>query len=56
MILNSLNQKSYLKILEDELRLEDESPLLNQIIETHKNIEFDTISEALNSLLQELKK
>ena len=47
--------QTFIRMLEDELKLEDESPLMNQIIETHKNIEFDIISEALNSLLQELK-
>ena len=35
--------------------LEEESPLINQIIETHKTIEYDTTVEALNNLLQELK-
>jgi len=44
-----------IQILEDELKLEVESPLMNQIIETHKNLKFDTIVEALNNLLQELK-
>jgi hypothetical protein len=36
--------------------MEDESQLLNQIIETHKTIEYDIAVEALKSLLQELKK
>ncbi len=44
-----------IQILEEELKLEVESPLMNQIIETHKNLKFDTIVEALNNLLQELK-
>jgi len=47
---------TFIQILTEELKLDDESPLLNQIIETHKNIEFDIVVEALNSLLQELKK
>jgi len=42
--------------LEDELKLEDVSPLINQIIETHKSLEYETVVEALNNLLQELKK
>jgi len=46
---------SVIQILKDELKLEDESPLMNQMIETHKNLKFDTIVEALNNLLQELK-
>ena len=46
---------TFIQILTEELKLDDESPLLNQIIETHKKIEFDIVVEALNSLLQELK-
>lgn len=44
-----------IQILEEEMKLKVESPLMNQIIETHKNLKFDTIVEALNNLLQELK-
>lgn len=47
--------QTLIQILEGELKLEVESPLMNQIIETHKNLKFDTIAEALNKLLQELK-
>ncbi len=47
---------TFIQIIEDELKLEEESPLINQIIETHKTIEYDIAVEALNSLLQELKK
>lgn len=47
---------TFIQILEDELKMEDESPLINQIIETHKTIEYDIAVEALNNLLQELKK
>jgi predicted nucleotidyltransferase len=47
---------TFIQILENELKLEEESPLINQIIETHKTIEYDIAVEALNSLLQELKK
>lgn len=46
---------TFIQILEGELRLEDESPLMNQMIETHKNLKFDTIVIALNNLLKELK-
>lgn len=46
---------TFIQILTEELKLDDESPLLNQIIETHKNIEYDIVVEALNNLLQELK-
>lgn len=55
LVENGETIQTFIRILEEELKLEDESPLMNQIIETHKNLEFDTISEALNSLLQELK-
>ena len=47
---------TFIQILEEELKLEEESPLINQIIETHKTIEYDTTVEALNNLLKELKK
>ena len=47
---------TFIQILEDELKLEEESPVINQIIETHKTIEYDIAVEALNSLLQELIK
>lgn len=47
---------TFIQILEDELKLDEESPLINQIIETHKTIEYDIAVEALNNLLQELKK
>lgn len=47
---------TFIQILEDELMLEEESLLLNQIIETHTTIKYDMAVEALNSLLQELKK
>ena len=46
---------TFIRILEEELKLDDESPLMNQMIETHKNLKFDTIVEALNNLLRELK-
>jgi predicted nucleotidyltransferase len=51
---NAETLKSFIHILEEELKLEDESSLFNQVIETHKNIEFDAIVEAFNNLLQEL--
>lgn len=35
--------------------LEEESLLINQLIETYKTIEYDIAVEALNNLLQELK-
>jgi len=47
---------TFIQILEEELKLEEESPLINQIIETHTTIKYDMAVEALNSLLQELKK
>ncbi|MDP4201113.1 MAG: nucleotidyl transferase AbiEii/AbiGii toxin family protein [Bacteroidota bacterium] len=47
---------TFIQILEEELMLEEESPLINQMIETHKTIEYDLAVEALNNLLQELKK
>ena len=53
---NEETQNIFIQILEDELMLEEESPLINQIIETHKTIEYDIAVEALNSLLQELMK
>lgn len=47
---------TFIQILEEELKLEEESPLINQIIETHTTIKYDMAVEALNSLLLELKK
>jgi predicted nucleotidyltransferase len=52
---NNETLTTFIQILTEELKLDDESPLLNQIIETHKNIEYDIVVEALNSLLHELK-
>jgi predicted nucleotidyltransferase len=46
---------TFIQILEEELKLEEESLLINQIIETHTTIKYDMAVEALNSLLQELK-
>ena len=46
----------FIQILEEELKLEIESLLLNQIIETHSKIKFDVASEILYLLLIELKK
>lgn len=46
---------TFIQMLEKELKLEEESPLINQIIETHKTIEYDITVEALKNLLQELK-
>jgi len=46
----------FIQILEEELKLEVESSLLNQIIETHSKIKFDVASEILYLLLIELKK
>lgn len=53
---NAETIQTFIQILEDELKMEDESRLLNQIIETHKSLEYDTVVEGLNKLLQELKK
>ena len=44
-----------IQILEVELKREFESPLINQMIETHKNLKFETILEALKNLHQKLK-
>lgn len=46
---------TFIQILEDELKLEEESQLINQIIETHTTIKYDMAVEALKNLLQELK-
>ncbi|MFA6335168.1 MAG: nucleotidyl transferase AbiEii/AbiGii toxin family protein [Bacteroidales bacterium] len=46
---------TFILILADELKLEDKSPLVNQIIDTHINMRFEAIVEALSSLLKELK-
>jgi len=48
--------QTFIDILEEEMKLEEESLLINQIIETHRSLEYDLVVEALNSLLQELKK
>ena len=52
---NAETIQTFIQILEDELKLDEASPLMNQIIETHRNIEFDAIVEALSWLLHELK-
>lgn len=49
-------KNTFIKILEEEISLEEESPLINQIIETHSTIKYDISVEALKNLLQELKK
>jgi len=46
---------TFIQILEGELKLEDENHRMNQMIETHKNLKFDTIIKALSNYLQELK-
>ncbi len=53
---NKETVNAFIQIIENELKMEDESQLLNQIIETHKTIEYDIAVEALNNLLQELMK
>jgi predicted nucleotidyltransferase len=53
---NVETKNTFIQIMEEELKLEEESPLINQIIETHTTIKYDMAVEALNSLLQELKK
>jgi len=52
---NAETIQPFIKILEVELKLEDESPLMNQMIETHKSIKYETVVEAMNNLLLELK-
>lgn len=53
---NEETVNTFIQIIENELKMEDESQLLNQIIETHKTIEYDIAVDALNNLLQELMK
>lgn len=53
---NKETVNAFIQIIENELKMEDESQLLNQIIETHKTIEYDIAVDALNNLLQELMK
>jgi len=53
---NEETVNTFIEILETELQLEDESVLINQIIETHTTVKYDMAVETLNSLLQELKK
>ena len=53
---NEKTVNTLIQILEEELKLEEKSFLINQIIETHKTIEYDNAVEALDNLLQELKK
>lgn len=53
---NVETKNTFIQILEEELKLEEESQLINQIIETHTTIKYDMAVEALNSLLHELKK
>jgi len=48
--------KSFSKILETELALEEESILINQMLETNKSLKYEETLGALQTLLQELKK
>lgn len=48
--------ESFSKILETDLTLKEESTLINQMIETNKSLKYEETLEALQSLLQELKK
>ncbi len=48
--------ESFSKILETELALEEESILINQMLETNKSLKYEETLEALQMLLQELKK
>lgn len=56
-IIHSGNETSgtFIHILETELSLQEESKLINQIIETHRFTNYETLTVAFNRLLQELK-
>jgi len=48
--------ESFIGILETELRLEEESTLINQMLETNRSLKYEETLKALQTLLQELKK
>jgi len=56
-ILSSGDESSgtFIHILETELNLQEESKLINQIIETHRFTNYEILTEAFKRLLQELK-
>lgn len=53
---NAETLESFIGILETELALEEESTLINQMLETNKSLKYEETLEALQTLLQELKK
>lgn len=53
---NAETLESFIEILETELALEVESTLINQMLETNKSLKYEETLEALQILLQELKK
>ncbi len=46
---------TFAEILEAELALEEESLLVNQMLETNRNLKYEETVEALQCLLNELK-
>ncbi len=54
LIGNELTINSFIQILEEELSLGDSSLLLNQIVETHKHLFYDTVMQAFKNILKEL--
>ena len=44
------------QILQNEIESQEKSRLINQIIETNRNISFDEVLTALTNIIIELKK
>lgn len=53
---NAETLESFIGILETELALEEESTLINQMLETNKSLKYEETLQALQTLLYELKK
>jgi predicted nucleotidyltransferase len=43
----------FVEILQNEITMEDESPLINQMLETHSSLKYEEVFEALQKLLNE---
>ncbi|MFA6400454.1 MAG: nucleotidyl transferase AbiEii/AbiGii toxin family protein [Salinivirgaceae bacterium] len=52
---NTKTLETFVEILHNEIDLEDESMLINQMLETHKYLKYEETIEALKCILQELK-
>lgn len=48
--------REFISILQSELDKEDESPLINQMLETHQSLKYEEVYDALLSMTNELNK